>query len=67
MKATLNIEANTEDKLKLLIRVAEEMGMEVKTSALIDEYSAISESTLAEDWDSPEDKRWDELYAHLKK
>ena len=57
MKATLNIEANTEDKLKLLIRVAEEMGMEVKTSALIDEYSAVSESTLAEDWDSPEDKQ----------
>ena len=36
MKATLNIEANTEDKLKLLIRVAEEMGMAVSRSSIMD-------------------------------
>jgi len=34
MKATLKIEADTEDKLRLLIRVAEEMGIEVKASSL---------------------------------
>ena len=67
MKATLKIEADTEDKLQLLIRVAEEMGIAVKSSTLVDEYTAVSESVLAEDWDSPEDARWDEAYAHLKK
>jgi hypothetical protein len=67
MKATLNIEANNEDKLRLLIRVAEEMGMQVKTTQAVDDVSIASENVLAEDWDSPEDARWDELYAHLKK
>ena len=67
MKATLKIEAITEDKLRLLIRVAEEMGMEVQASSLIDEYTVISEPALAEDWNSPEDARWDVAYAHLKK
>lgn len=66
MKATLKIETNTEDKLRLLIRVAEEMGMEVKESSTVDEYSVVSENVLAEDWNSPEDERWDEVYAHLK-
>ena len=67
MKATLKIEADTEDKLQLLIRVAEEMGIAVKSSTLVDECTAVSESVLAEDWDSPEDARWDEVFAHLKK
>ena len=67
MKATLNIEANSEDKLRLLIRVAEEMGIQVKTTESVDEFTKVSESVLAQDWDSPEDARWDELYAHLKK
>ena len=67
MKATLKIEADTEDKLRLLIRVAEEMGIAVNASPLVDEYTVISETSLAEDWSSPEDARWDIAYAHLKK
>jgi hypothetical protein len=67
MKATLNIEADTADKLHLLIRVAKEMGIAVKQSSSIDEYTTISEASLAIDWESAEDARWDELYAHLKK
>jgi hypothetical protein len=67
MKATLNIEANNEDKLRLLIRVAEEMGMQVKTTRAKKDFSRVSENVLAEDWNSLEDARWDELYAHLKK
>ncbi len=67
MKATLRIEAETEEKLRLLIRVAEEMGMEVQANTIVDSYSIASEPSLAEDWDSPEDARWDEQYAHLKK
>ena len=66
MKTTLTIEADSEAKLQLLIRVAEEMGMDVKAS-LLDEYMAVSENILAEDLNSPEDNRWDEVYAHLKK
>lgn len=67
MKATLKIEADNEDKLRLLIRVAEEMGIAVNANPLLDEYTVISENSLAEDWNSPEDARWDMAYAHLKK
>ena len=67
MKATLNIETDNQDKLQLLIRVAEEMGIAVNASPLADEVTAISEASLAEDWLSPEDARWDEVYAHLNK
>lgn len=65
MKATLQIEADTEDKLRLLIRVAEEMGIEVKSNLLVDPCTAICESSLAKDWDSPEDARWDK-YLSMK-
>ena len=58
MKATLNVEAESQDQLQLLIRVAEEMGMAI---------TLISEKSLAEDWLSSEDAHWDEVYAHLKK
>ncbi len=67
MKATLKVETETEDKLNLLIRIAEEMGMSVNTDLAADEITTVSESVLAEDWNSPEDARWDEMYAHLKK
>ncbi len=67
MKATLNIEADNQDKLQLLIRVAEEMGIAVNASPFVDEVTVLSEAALADDWLSPEDARWDEVYAHLKK
>ena len=67
MKTTLTIEADSEAKLQLLIRVAEEMGMAINSNPLPDECTIVSESVLAEDWNSPEDERWDEMYAHLKK
>lgn len=67
MRTHLTIDADSEDKLRLLIRVAEEMGLEITSREVADEYTLISESSLAEDWNSPEDARWDEVYAHLKK
>ena len=67
MKANLTIQSVNEDKVRLLIRIAEEMGLEVTSHSLVDEYTLVSESALAEDWNSPEDERWDEAYAHLKK
>ena len=67
MKATLNVEAESQDQLQLLIRVAEEMGMAVQANRLMDEVTLISEKSLAEDWLSTEDARWDEVYAHFKK
>jgi hypothetical protein len=67
MRANLTIEADNEDKVRLLIRIAEEMGLEVTSRPLADEYTLVSEPSLAEDWNSPEDERWDDVYAHLKK
>ena len=67
MKALLSIETETAEKLNLLMRVAEEMGMAVEAKAEIDPLTLISEGSLAEDWNSPEDERWDESFAHLKK
>ncbi len=67
MKTLLSIETDTSDKLNLLIRVAEEMGMDVKTNLEIDPITLASESSLAEDWISPEDERWNELFPNQKK
>jgi hypothetical protein len=67
MRANITIEANSEDKVRLLIRIAEEMGLEVTSHSLADENTLVSEPSLAEDWNSPEDERWDVAYAHLKK
>lgn len=67
MKATLKIEADNADKLHLLIRVAEEMGIAIKATSEQDDLTAVSELSLATEWNSTEDDRWDEVYAHLKK
>ena len=67
MKALLNIETDTADKLALLIRVAEEMGMGVEQAYPNDPFTLASQSSLTEAWDSPEDSHWDEAFAHLKK
>ena len=34
-----------------------------KSKKKIDETALLSEKSLAEAWDSPEDERWDKLYA----
>ena len=59
MKVTLKIEVDSEGKLRLLIRVAEEMDIAVHASPLMDECAVLSEISLAKDWNSPEDARWD--------
>lgn len=68
MKTILSIESDTTEKLELLIRIAEEMGMTVETfSKEVEPYTLVSEEALAEDWNSPADDRWDEVFAHLEK
>jgi hypothetical protein len=67
MKTVLSIVTETEDKIDLLIRVAEEMGLKVERKNTKDISFLVSEASLAEAWNSPEDTRWDEAFAHLKK
>ena len=67
MKTVLSIITETSDKVDLLIRVAEEMGLNVEVKDTADPYFLLSEASLAEEWNSPEDARWDEVFAHLKK
>ena len=67
MKTVLNIEADTADKLNLLIRVAEEMGIIVEPATAVDPVTLASQDSLAEAWNSPEDTHWDEALASLKK
>ncbi len=65
MKAIITIEAAPE-KIDLLISVAHEMGISVISTGqykiATDEITHVSEPSLSEAWDSPEDKRWDILY-----
>ena len=67
MKTVLNIEADTADKLNLLIRIAEEMGIVVEPSTAVDSVTVASQDSLAEAWNSPEDAHWDEALARLNK
>lgn len=67
MKTVLSIVTETSDKVELLIRVAEEMGLKVERKDTEKPYFLVSEASLAEAWDSPEDARWDNAFAHLKK
>lgn len=67
MKIMLTIETENSDKLILLMRVAEEMGMLVESKSEIDPFTLIAEKALAESWNSPEDTAWDKAYAHLKR
>ncbi|MBX2899270.1 MAG: hypothetical protein KF775_06455 [Cyclobacteriaceae bacterium] len=67
MKAVLRIESESNEKLQLLARLAEEMGMNVSAGGREDEFTLISEESLAEDWNSPEDEQWDTAYSYLKK
>lgn len=67
MKTVLSIVTETEDKIELLIRVAEEMGLQVERKNTNDLSFLVSEASLAEAWNSSEDARWDEAFAHLKK
>jgi hypothetical protein len=53
MRAHLTIDADSEDKLRLLIRVAEEMGLEITSRSIADEYTLISEPSLAEELEQP--------------
>lgn len=61
--------STSEDKMALLLRLAEELDITVKRlpdNAVAEEavpYAAISESSLAEEWLSEEDSRWDEYYS----
>jgi len=67
MRTVLNIQTDTADKLNLLIRVAEEMGMEVEQELAIDLVALASQDSLAEAWNSPEDAHWDKVATHVKK
>jgi hypothetical protein len=44
MKATLTIESDNSDKLNLLMRVAQEMGLAVTNSNVSDDFSMLSRS-----------------------
>jgi len=57
-----------DDRMMLLLKLAEELGITVKHLPSKTEeneipYAAISESSLAEEWLSEEDSRWDEFYS----
>lgn len=67
MKTVLSIVTETADKIDLLIRVAEEMGLKVERKNTDDLSFLVSEASLAEAWNSPEDARWDDAFANLKK
>lgn len=68
MKTVLSIVSDSEDKVDLLVRIAEEMGLTVERKILEDEMSfLVSEPSLAEAWNSPEDAKWDEAFRHLRK
>jgi hypothetical protein len=68
MKTKLEIETNSPDKILLLIKVAKEMGIDIKETgnnyhSVNDEVSIVSEPSLSEAWLSKEDERWDNLYS----
>lgn len=70
MKATITFESATIEKLNMLIRIAEAIGIkvmndkkEIHAYSNEPDVSIVSEPSLAEAWDSEEDNRWDELYA----
>lgn len=68
MKALLTIDTDKTDKIDLLVRIAVEMGLKVERTTVADDLSfLISEPSLAEAWNSPEDARWDEAFSHLKR
>lgn len=68
MKAVLNIDADEAEKIDLLVRIAEEMGLRVVRRNLVDELNfLVSEPSLAEAWNSPEEARWDDGFRHVKK
>jgi hypothetical protein len=67
MKRALLTSAS-DDRMVLLLKLAKELGITVKhLPSKADEvasvpFAAISESSLAEEWLSEEDSRWDEFY-----
>lgn len=67
MKRAL-LTSTSDDKMILLIKLAEELGITVmQLPSKADDknipFAAISESSLAEEWLSEEDSRWDEFYS----
>jgi hypothetical protein len=67
MKRAL-LTSTSDDKMALLLKLAEELGITVKqlpakANGTEIPYAAISESSLAEEWLSEEDNRWDEFYS----
>ncbi|MBP9152630.1 MAG: hypothetical protein KBF73_10130 [Flavobacteriales bacterium] len=67
MKRAL-LTSTSDDKMALLLKLAEELGITVKqlpakANGVEIPYAAISESSLAEEWLSEEDNRWDEFYS----
>ena len=67
MKRAL-LTSGSDHKMVLLLKLAEELGITVKyLPSKVEEskipFAAISESSLAEEWLSEEDTRWDEFYS----
>jgi hypothetical protein len=62
----LVLKSKSRSKLDLIQKVAMEMGVKAERSAkgkkLVDEVTLVSETSLAEAWNSKEDDRWDEIY-----
>jgi hypothetical protein len=54
--------------MMLVLKLAEELGITVRQLPTVAEqkelpYAAVSESSLAEEWLSEEDNRWDTFYS----
>ena len=65
---TVVLKSRSSSKINLLIQLARELGISIvkkkkgKKKSSADESVLLSEHSLSEAWNSPEDERWDELY-----
>ena len=66
---TVILQSPSKSKIHLLLKLAHELGISIvkkkkskKTSTHGGETALLSQQSLAEAWDSPEDERWDDLY-----
>jgi len=63
MMETLIITVRDEEKRERIEQLLSEMeGVEaVRRLPVLDEVTELAQGTLSEEWDSPEDQRWDSL------
>jgi hypothetical protein len=64
---TVVLKSSSRSKINLLLQIARELNISIvrkkgKRKNSADETTMLSEESLAEAWNSPEDERWDKLY-----